>query len=71
MKGIGKMKRVKIEEFINKKFIVCSCGYNNHKQAIDTYGTCIRCNKILNERAYFKFNLRTLTKSWRVCNGVR
>lgn len=71
MKGIGKMKRIKREEFIAEKFITCSCGYNNHKQAVDTYGRCNMCDKILNERAYFKYRLRFITKSYRICNGVR
>ena len=71
MKGIGKMKRVKKEEFIKENFITCECGYNNHKLAVDTYGKCNLCGKILNGRAYFKYKLRGTTKSYRVCNGIR
>ena len=42
------------EEFIKSKFVVCSCGYNNNIKNIKIYGTCLKCKKILDNKAYFK-----------------
>lgn len=59
------MARMEKGEFIKENFITCECGYNNYKQAIDTYGTCCRCKKVLNARAYFRYQLKKATRSSR------
>lgn len=44
---------------IKQNFIVCPhCGYNNEEQRlINKYGTCLRCNKIVDKKAYLKRRL--------------
>lgn len=41
------------------KFIVCPfCGYNNvEERLINKYGTCLRCSKIIDKKAYLKRRL--------------
>lgn len=35
-------------------FVVCECSYNNKKDRLERFGTCLRCGKVLDKRAYFK-----------------
>lgn len=65
------MLRMEKGEFMKTNFVVCECGYDNQKNSIDTFGTCLKCGKILNERAYFKYNMRKLTRSWKIYNSIR
>lgn len=51
------MKRGNKEDWLNKNFVICDCGYCNNKRAVDYFGDCICCHKVLNERAYFKHQL--------------
>lgn len=51
-----------MSNFNNKNrnsFIVCPfCGYNNEAvRCINKYGTCLRCNKIIDKKAYLKRKL--------------
>lgn len=40
------------------KFVVCKyCGYNNEFYRFRNYGTCLRCNKIIDEKVYLKTKL--------------
>ena len=41
-------------EFINNRFLTCSCGYNNRRDRLENFGTCLRCGKIIDKRSYFK-----------------
>ena len=46
------------DEFIKERYITCqNCGYNNNKQRLEIYGTCLCCGKIIDERTYFKKKL--------------
>ena len=47
----------KRNEFIEKKYITCECGYNNRKNRLENFGTCLRCGRIIDERSYFKRKL--------------
>lgn len=41
------------------KFVVCTfCGYNNEEERlVNKYGTCLRCSKIIDKKAYLKRKL--------------
>ena len=52
-------KRIKnFDEFMDKTFIKCSCGYNNKKENAKIYGTCLNCKKILDPKIYFEKKLK-------------
>ena len=45
-------------EFMIARFITCKyCGYNNFKNRLENFGTCLRCGEIIDERSYFKRKL--------------
>lgn len=58
------MKKNK-EDFLEDTFITCECGYNNFKNSAELYGQCKRCNKIINDKAYFKYKLYKATHAWK------
>ena len=42
-------------EFMVARFITCPyCGYNNFKNRLENFGTCLRCGEIIDEKSYFK-----------------
>ena len=42
-------------DFIKKEYVVCPfCGYNNEKERFTYFGTCLRCNKIIDKKLYLK-----------------
>lgn len=46
------------EEFLQKRYITCKyCGYNNEKARFLKYGKCLFCDKILDEKVYFKIEM--------------
>lgn len=46
-------------KFIEELFITCdTCGYNNEKSRFEAYGTCLGCGKILDNKIYFKAQMR-------------
>lgn len=45
------------KKWLEENFVVCQCGYFNNKRAVDFYGNCICCGRILNDRAWFKRKL--------------
>lgn len=48
----------KRNEFIKVRFTTCKyCGYNNFKKRLENYGTCLRCNRVIDEKSYFKRKL--------------
>lgn len=48
------------------EFIVCEeCGYNNIKHYVDFFETCNCCNKVLNEKAKFKYEMNKKLGLWR------
>ena len=47
------------KEFVNDLFITCPyCGYNNEKQRLRKYATCLNCGKVLDEKTYFLIQLK-------------
>ena len=44
-------------DFIKEHFTICSCGYNNKNKYVKTYGSCLKCGKILDKKAYFNRQL--------------
>lgn len=56
-------------KWLEERIIICDCGYNNHKEAIDIYGSCIMCGKILDDRAYFRYQLKKKLKPWKGKGG--
>ena len=42
-----------------------NCNYQNKKVFIDIYGTCRLCNKVLNEKAKFKYEMFKRLRLWR------
>ena len=55
---MSKVGSEKHRAFIEENFVVCDkCGYNNKRGRLDNYGFCLRCNNVIDERAYFKYRL--------------
>ena len=58
----------------NKKFnyIVCPyCGYNNEStRLINKYGTCLRCGKVVNKKAYIKRRLWEANHKQKIKEGI-
>ena len=41
-----------------REFVVCpKCGYNNEFYRFQNYGTCLRCNEIIDKKVYLKCKL--------------
>lgn len=50
------------KEFMDERYITCDkCGYNNLKKRFEGFGTCLRCNKILDKKTYFKVRMKKLS----------
>lgn len=45
-------------KFVEEHFTTCECGYNNKKDRLEIYGTCLRCGKILNQKAYLRYKIK-------------
>ena len=59
-----KQKKKITKNFPN--FIVCDkCGYNNFDYNVERYGTCLRCGKVLDEKAKFNYEMVCRLKTWR------
>lgn len=41
------------------------CGYNNHKESVLRYGTCKRCNEVLDKKAKFDYEMYCKLHLWR------
>ena len=41
------------------------CGYHNHKYFVKYSGVCHLCGKVLDNKAYFKYQLRQRLRLWR------
>lgn len=59
MKIRKNINREQYDDFIVNNFVTCDeCGYNNQKDRFQAYGTCLHCNKVLDDKVYFKAQLR-------------
>lgn len=45
--------------------IKCECGYQNHKENVQVFGTCRGCGKVLDARAKYKYEMNKKLKLWR------
>lgn len=45
--------------------VKCECGYNNQPWAIERYGTCKLCGKVLDEKAKFHYEMYDKLRLWR------
>lgn len=45
--------------------IKCECGYYNHKDKIQKYGTCKFCGKVLDKKAKYDYEMNKRLKLWR------
>lgn len=47
-------------------WVVCpKCGYNNHPDKVKFYGTCLRCGKVIDEKAKFIHDMYNKLHLWR------
>lgn len=54
------------EEFMKSiGSVKCTCGYWNKDFNIKRYGTCTRCHKVLDKKAYFEYCMIVKLKAWR------
>jgi len=56
------MKKKKKTDLPNIK---CECGYQNHKESVERYGTCKFCGKILDQKAKYKYEMFVRLHMWR------
>lgn len=47
------------------EFVICECGYNNQPENVARYGTCRFCNKVLDEKVFFKREMNKRLRLWR------
>lgn len=53
-----KRKKEGFNSFFNKTFVKCpKCGYNNEEKRFQFFGTCLRCNFIIDKKLYIKRRL--------------
>lgn len=45
--------------------IKCECGYNNKPIYVSVYGSCLRCKRVLDEKAKFKYDMKRKMRLWR------
>jgi len=58
------------ERFMRRKMrdlgnIKCECGYQNHIDKIQKFGTCKGCGKVLDEKAKYRYEMYTRLRLWR------
>ncbi len=50
------------KQFMEERYITCKhCGYNNLKKRFSAFGTCLRCNAIIDKKTYFKVRMKQLS----------
>lgn len=45
--------------------IKCECGYQNHKENVERYGTCKLCGRTLDQKAKFNYEMYCKLRLWR------
>ena len=58
------MKKMSKEDF-EDLYVICECGYHNLKENVQRYGTCRRCNKVLDQKAKLEYEMYCRLKLWR------
>lgn len=61
------MKKNKRSDFFDN--VICDCGYQNHKENVDRYGTCRLCGKVLDKKAKFNYEMFCKLRLWRKKEG--
>ena len=56
------MSKNKIKPLDNIK---CECGYQNHKENVERYGTCKLCGKVLDKKAKYRYEMYNRLRLWR------
>lgn len=54
--------RKKVKDLGNIK---CECGYQNHKENVERYGTCKGCGKTLDAKAKYRYEMYVKIRLWR------
>lgn len=50
--------------------VICDeCGYQNHKDNVDHYGTCRLCGKVLDAKAKFNYEMYCGLHLWKKKEG--
>lgn len=58
------MKKNKRNDFFTN--VICDeCGYQNHKENVDHYGTCRLCGKVLDSKAKFDYEMFCKLHLWK------
>lgn len=59
-------EKIKVKDKNYPDWVVCpKCGYNNHPNKVKFYGTCLRCNEVLDEKAKFKNDMYKKLRLWK------
>lgn len=62
------------EKWMQETFKICEyCGYNNPRERFEGFGTCLRCKKVLDEKVYFRAQMKKVSRKKPVkqrTNGV-
>ena len=53
------------EKWLKDNFLICGCGYHNKKEWTSYFGTCNRCRKVLDKKAYFKYEMNKRLRLWK------
>lgn len=49
---------INFKKDVQVNFVECPfCGYNNYKERLNLYGTCLRCHSIIDKKIYLKRKL--------------
>lgn len=46
-------------------YVKCECSYNNNPERLKAFGTCLRCGKVLDEKAKYRYEMNKRLKLWR------
>lgn len=57
------MRNKKRSDFLDN--IICECGYQNKKESIQMFGTCKLCNKVLDPKAKFNYDMYCKLHLWK------
>lgn len=49
---------MKKKKNLNDVNVKCECGYSNHKQLVDIYGTCRLCGTVLDQKAKYRYEMK-------------
>ena len=59
------MSKKKKDDSFLRGTLCDECGYFNQEQNVKRYGTCKRCNKVLDPKAKFEYEMICRLRLWR------